>query len=395
MTFERFSDSAGAYIKLDSNNPSVYKQLYRAAKAKLKLRIRATININPLLVPSAAASVISAPDHLTGEAYVPPTLHTAPCAPALCPPTMGSTSSGEEPQRPTYTYVPAPPSTIKPPPSATSKMLDGTAAVDTRKEVDDEAPVPRFFSAREQFYAELASMSLKDQKGMLPSIAQLAPPGTSFTICCNNCNVAIPNAHYHCSKCDDGDYDLCEACYDTQVRCNGDDHWLVKRYVKDGKVTSSSTETVTPKKSSNPEIKEVPGAFTPETKETLVDLMDMSRTCNSCVRGMVHCLSSVSPMLTNIVFDENNFVTCTVCEDYDLCISCHIGMKHGHHPGHAFMPASEETTLSSLAGKLLAPGRNTRHAAVCDGCDKVYRPVTSCESLLTICRIFMVSVTNA
>ncbi|KAL8861282.1 MAG: hypothetical protein Q9198_010534, partial [Flavoplaca austrocitrina] len=37
ITFERFSDSAGSYIALDSNNPAVYKQLYRAAKAKLKL----------------------------------------------------------------------------------------------------------------------------------------------------------------------------------------------------------------------------------------------------------------------------------------------------------------------------------------------------------------------
>jgi len=42
VLFERYSDSAAAYILLDENNPSVYKQLYRAAKAKLKLRIKAT-----------------------------------------------------------------------------------------------------------------------------------------------------------------------------------------------------------------------------------------------------------------------------------------------------------------------------------------------------------------
>lgn len=43
VIFERFSDSAGSYIALDSDNPAVYKQLYRAAKAKLKLRIKATV----------------------------------------------------------------------------------------------------------------------------------------------------------------------------------------------------------------------------------------------------------------------------------------------------------------------------------------------------------------
>ena len=75
--------------------------------------------------------------------------------------------------------------------------------------------------------------------------------------------------------------------------------------------------------------------------------------------------------LTEVVFDESNFVTCTVCEDYDLCIPCHINMKHGHHPNHAFMPASEETTLNTVASKLLGPGRNVRHAAICDGCDNV------------------------
>ena len=288
VTFERFSDSAGAYIKLDNSNPSVYKQLYRAAKAKLKLRIRATIDPSPLPIPDAGPSVVTTPDHLTGEAYVPSTPYTPAGAATLCQSTFYSASSGGE-QRPTYIHAPG---TLSPgsklPSSDAEKLAEGAAIVDVKKECDNEAPVPRFFSsAREQFYAELASISSKDNKAMLSSIAQpFAAPGTSFTICCNKCNVAIPNAHYHCSKCDDGDYDLCEACYDQQIRCNGDDHWLVKRYVKDGKVTSSSTETVTPKKSTIPEIKkEIPGAFTQETKEALSELMDLTRTCNSCVGG--------------------------------------------------------------------------------------------------------------
>lgn len=43
VVFERYSDSAGSYVTLDPKNPAVYKQLYRAAKAKLKLRFKATI----------------------------------------------------------------------------------------------------------------------------------------------------------------------------------------------------------------------------------------------------------------------------------------------------------------------------------------------------------------
>jgi hypothetical protein len=40
--FYRYSDSAGEWILLDPNSSPVYKQLFRAAKAKLKLRIKVT-----------------------------------------------------------------------------------------------------------------------------------------------------------------------------------------------------------------------------------------------------------------------------------------------------------------------------------------------------------------
>ena len=43
---------------------------------------------------------------------------------------------------------------------------------------------------------------------------------------------------------------------------------------------------------------------------------------------------------------------------------------HGHHPAHGFKPATEETFLSMNAEQLLTPGRNVRHNAICDGCDK-------------------------
>ena len=43
VKFERYSDSAAGWMTLDPQNSAVYKQLYRAAKAKLKLRIKASL----------------------------------------------------------------------------------------------------------------------------------------------------------------------------------------------------------------------------------------------------------------------------------------------------------------------------------------------------------------
>ena len=323
VIFERFSDSAGAYIKLDSNNPSVYKQLYRAAKAKLKLRIRATISTSSLPMPNAAPSVASVPDHLTGQPYTPSggphrfsadAIQTLNTLAGFCsesqPITSSSVTGNEEQQRQAFTYNP-PTSVEETEPHSTEaalkKLLVATEKLNVKKDavepdlkktyddinkaevkdVIDEAPVPHLFPARDRFYAELASMSSKDNHKSIFSTAghPFAAPGTSFTVCCNICNDAIPNSHYHCSKCDDGDFDICEACYGQQIRCDGDDHWLVKRYVKDGKVTSSLTEIVAPKRSTTDETKEVPGAFTTETKEPVCDFMETSRTCNSCVGG--------------------------------------------------------------------------------------------------------------
>lgn len=302
---------------------------------------------------------------------------------------QSSALSGGGVQRSPYCYT-SPPDLI---PVSSSKEAFaeslglGLPKVEAKKESHEEAPIPRYFSPRrEDCYAELASLSSKDSKATLRNLSlPFSAPGASFTICCNSCDAPIPNTHYHCSKCDDGDFDLCETCYDNSIRCNGDDHWLVKRDVKDGKVTSSSTETIAPKKSiasffdvkSDPTpteaTKEIPGAFTQEIKEAFQHPLDLSRTCNSCVTRKCRPLLFVASVLTTAEYDESNFVTCTECEDYDLCIACHIENRHGHHPSHAFMPASEQTTLNMLASKLLAPGRNVRHHAICDGCNKVCR----------------------
>jgi next to BRCA1 gene 1 protein len=69
-------------------------------------------------------------------------------------------------------------------------------------------------------------------------------------------------------------------------------------------------------------------------------------------------------------FPDDKFVTCTACDDFDLCIPCHVSCQHGHNPKHAFAAAVEDMDLDPLAQILLEPGRNTSHNAICDGCDK-------------------------
>ena len=143
---------------------------------------------------------------------------------------------------------------------------------------------------------------------------------------------------------------------------------MVKRFVKNGNVVNSTTQRIPPKvKATEP--KDIPGAFTDE-KQSVTYEEEATRTCNSCVKGKFVRLDRHHAKLTSLVLSEREFVTCTVCEDYDLCLECHTVNKHGHHPGHAFKGATPDTALSALGNALCNPGRNARHNAVCDGCDK-------------------------
>lgn len=148
-----------------------------------------------------------------------------------------------------------------------------------------EAPVPRFFSDRESFFTQHANISQKLDMIRNARGRNFSIPGTSFTICCNNCDKSISDAHWHCGICDHGDFDVCGDCVEKGNLCEGQDHFLIKRFVKDGKVIASTTETIAPKKAAKAEEK-VPGAFTSELKrEEARELPDLSRTCNSCVQG--------------------------------------------------------------------------------------------------------------
>ena len=61
---------------------------------------------------------------------------------------------------------------------------------------------------------------------------------------------------------------------------------------------------------------------------------------------------------------------CTTCYDFDLCKPCFIKNDHGHHPKHGFIPAEKGAMLDVRVREQLPPGRNQKHNAICDGCDK-------------------------
>lgn len=274
--------------------------------------------------------------------------------------------------------------------SPVSPLASNTADAD----VKDEAPVPRSFTARQSkllhladlgstiltptgFFSGLAAASRHPDLAIRPKMETLQ---TSWVVYCNNCNLPMENEHYHCSICDHGDYDLCPSCVDSGIHCPGSNHWMVKRFVKNGCVVNSTTERIPPKTHIETHVEpqaeqEMPGAFTEEKQpvEPVVEPTkseEPTRTCNCCVQGKLAVRYAHHSKLTRPVLGESEFVTCTSCDDYDLCLQCHITNKHGHHPAHAFKAATGDTTMPALADFLCNAGRNVRHSAVCDGCEK-------------------------
>ncbi|PSN67961.1 hypothetical protein BS50DRAFT_551142 [Corynespora cassiicola Philippines] len=325
------ADPAGAYVTLDSDKPQVYKTLFRAAKAKLKLRLRATI---PSQEPEPATL---APSTLPQEPVPSP-------APSSLHRMSADTLSPEPAVAPVIAHSP---------PAVESAQVSPVCSLAPQKaDTENEAPVPRSFTARESFFGGLATASQNADLAFRPK--ETATQCSSWVVYCNNCNQPMEDEHFHCSICDNGDYDLCPSCVDAGIHCPGANHWMVKRFVKNGSVVNSTTERVGPKPKPQAE-NEMPGAFTDEKQPVPVyEPIEPTRTCNCCVK----------------VLPEKEFVTCINCDDYDLCLQCHVSNKHGHHPGHSFKAATSETTLPTLADFLCNAGRNVRHSAVCDGCEK-------------------------
>lgn len=146
------------------------------------------------------------------------------------------------------------------------------------------APLARSAAARDKWFAELADVCHERQTALRNRNGPPAPiPAqmSSYSVYCNECNGPIPDEHYHCSICDDGDFDLCQACIDSGVLCGGEGHWMIKRFVKNGRVITSTTETLAPRAVPHSESKTTLVAV--EEKEVKANIR--IRTCNSCIGG--------------------------------------------------------------------------------------------------------------
>ncbi|KAL1636600.1 hypothetical protein SLS56_001185 [Neofusicoccum ribis] len=155
----------------------------------------------------------------------------------------------------------------------TKWILDTFQDINTREEavnlgnkLMNEGLFDRFsgkhpFEDRDLIYRISRDYQVSLPKARLPSISDVpelkeelseageqlaAPPaGRSdgdWVIECNVCDGPIFNEHYHCSLCDQGDYDICTTCIMNGHHCLSESHVLTKRLVEDGKAISSSGE---------------------------------------------------------------------------------------------------------------------------------------------------------
>ncbi|GAB1196068.1 hypothetical protein APSETT444_005334 [Aspergillus pseudonomiae] len=354
VTLERLSDSAGCYIHLDSENSAVYKQLYRAAKAKLKLRIRVTeVDTTTSQSPLPAEDSSEHQDQVR-YSYLQTVLSS--------PLPEGSAKAVSE----------SPHDAVKPTETEPGAMQWSNTGV-----VAPEPPHQDF--------------SLGQDNLNTPVVSHKSPTGV-FCIDCNHCGLSIPNEHYHCSICDDGDYDLCLHCVDSGVTCPNEDHWLIRRIVKDGIVTNSTTETVAPRKlqtdgpEESPEKVEQKSKFvpesvsedTPKTSPVVVEvpIHSEARICNACLKE-THPGHRFAPIYEAIsepsqahevhygIFCDGplcknkavpGYITgvrykCSVCYDLDFCASCEALPTNTHnrtHPMVMLKTPVRNVTISTL-----------------------------------------------
>ncbi|KAH6627066.1 hypothetical protein B0J18DRAFT_365313 [Chaetomium sp. MPI-SDFR-AT-0129] len=333
--FERYSDSAATYVVLDQANIAVYKQLYRAAKAKHKLKLRVTVK--------EGTDNNKVPEEDTTPAVQDESL-------------LEPKEAFEEPIEDKTNSI------IEP--TDTEREPDSEKAADTSDD-SEQLIKPMLEAMTEKLGALSVDVPETETSSTTQTCAVNCPAiHANYAVCCNSCDSTIPDAHYHCSTCDDGDYDLCENCVERGVTCNGTNHWLIKRFVKQGVIINSTTERLPPKPKGKPLPKQAPATSAPVAPERIIpvfnDNLDGSmRTCNCCVREL----------------PEAEFVHCTSCDDFDLCRNCVSKNRHGHHPKHSFVVAVKGTKLDAEVLGRIGAGRGQFHSAVCDGCDKGIRGV--------------------
>ncbi|KAL1310711.1 hypothetical protein AAFC00_000968 [Neodothiora populina] len=353
VVFERYSDSVGDFVVLDPANPAVFKTLVRAAKAKLKLRLKATVSPLSSTDEEQEESKNKAGASLSETAR----LAARGINPSTHLPMRGSTAFDQRSLGPGIFQ-------FRDPPSSPKLVL----ATKTKEE-----PVPcAYITPSTDFFAELAAHGREHELSLLNKNDASSNTTTSWSVYCNECDTAMDDVHFHCGICDGGDYDLCEACVDNGKFCPGEGHWLIKRSMNNGKIVASTTERLaapgsrsetalaspvaidTQKTEGLDNERDIPGAYADDVSTLNAVPEDVFRTCNNCIA----CLP------------DKEFLTCANCDDYDLCRTCHVADKHGHNPAHHFEPAVPGASLTLAEKALLPAGRNTRHNAICDGCDK-------------------------
>ncbi|KAK3392094.1 hypothetical protein B0T20DRAFT_362249 [Sordaria brevicollis] len=394
---ERYSDSSAAYITLDAANTSVYKQLFRAAKAKqkLKLRVSRVMPETPALPPTPEAPQVTttAPKPASVEAESTETeSESNPTSSEYQETTeaIQSTESDAKPVAKTFEDLQAQRCDI---------ITRVNKAMDRIEDLQARLPFARAASEASMPISTMSNSGTQDSTSTR----------SGYAVCCNSCDVNIPYEHYHCSICDDGDFDLCPGCYSQGVICHHPDHVLAKRFINNGSITTvapahmSDAKKLAQAKAAEErlgrahaeylaklQVAEAQKAALRRTNEILaqakaerswrdpvspapysyesvvpsIESCDSNsqvtlRTCNSCIQDL----------------PEAEFVHCQTCDDFDLCKACFAKNRHGHHPKHAFAPIVPGTCTESEVKSRLAPGRNQLHHAICDGCEKDIRGV--------------------
>lgn len=253
---------------LDPSDTAVFKKLARAARAKLKLRIK-------VVIPPTANNhaLYTLPNHhpaLASEvtlASANDICNALPSPQILSPLRLSTTSDG-----------------LMGFPTMPSATLLNVATVGSSTQ---SATNP--YSLRTCHSDYMIEPFGQCDLAVRPKVESVVPPTYPWSVYCNICDTPMANEHYHCNICDDGDYDLCQTCVDAGRHCPGDGHWLIKRLVKNGHVINSTTERVSPKLKLN-EPSDMPGAFTEEKKMENEDVEEEqrdspTRTCNACVNG--------------------------------------------------------------------------------------------------------------
>ncbi|KAG5977085.1 hypothetical protein E4U56_000489 [Claviceps arundinis] len=397
IMIERYSDSAAAYVMLEPSNMAVYKQLYRAAKAKSRLKFRVSAlpdndekTMSPEVKPVPVAAIPKIESFNTNPPPPAPPAPTVPkastkltAAPAPAQKAEAAQASREAQAAPLATAS----SSKTPTPRAFDRNLLQEAGImtqDYRNDLDHR--FRKFMKTRDDLAnrsSELISQPFaatpdppKPSDSTSPVCPESAPTKATFAVCCNCCEKNIPDTHYHCSICNDGDFDLCPSCHEQENTCYSDHHWLIKRTVSNGQIINSTTETISPKLKAKSEPPTEPTKPSDDLDELVNATANVSiqeaafsnafppanvcwpvssdlRTCNQCVREL----------------PEREFLHCTECEDFDLCQTCFARDAHGHHPRHGFTAAVPGAQLPAYIRVKLNPGRNQVHHAICDGCD--------------------------